>query len=135
MLGVHGILEQLISGEPRVDNQYSRVVRPEGNTKAQAMIDRYLVPVDAHWRGIGEIPLSGLGFRPEFAAYDAEKKHDVEITSGVENPGCLCGDVIKGKCAPPDCPMFGTACTPDSAVGPCMVSSEGSCAAYFKYSR
>jgi len=135
LLGVHGILEQLISGEPRVDNQYSRVVRPEGNKKAQTLIDRYLVPVDAHWRGIGVIPLSGLGLRPAFAAYDAEKKHDIEITAGVENPGCLCGDVIKGKCSPSDCPMFGTACTPDSAVGPCMVSSEGSCAAYFKYSR
>jgi hydrogenase expression/formation protein HypD len=135
LLGLAGILEQLLAGEARVDNQYSRVVRPEGNRKAQALMASYLEPVDAAWRGIGVIPGSGLGLREEFAAFDAEKKHGVPVTPGREPPGCRCGDVIKGKLKPPDCPIFATGCTPDKPIGPCMVSAEGSCAAYFKYSR
>ncbi len=135
LLGLAGILEQLVAGEARVDNQYSRVVRPEGNRKAQALMDKYLEPVDAVWRGVGTIPGSGLGLRAEFAAFDAEKKHGVEVAPGREPAGCRCGDVIKGKLKPPACPLFATGCTPDKPIGPCMVSAEGSCAAYFKYSR
>ena len=135
LLGLAGILEQLVAGEARVENQYSRVVRPEGNRKAQALMDKYLEPVDAAWRGIGIIPQSGLGLRAEYAAFDAEKKHGMRVEPGREPAGCLCGDVIKGKLKPPACPLFATGCTPDKPIGPCMVSAEGSCAAYFKYSR
>ena len=133
LYGVHGILGQVLKNEARVDNQYARVVRPEGNPKAQARIAQYLEPVDAVWRGIGVIPASGLGLRPEFAAYDAEKKFGMPVRPGRLHAGCRCGDVIKGKFRPTSCPLFATVCTPDSPVGPCMVSAEGTCAAYFKY--
>jgi len=133
LYGVHGILAQVLKGEARVENQYARVVRPDGNPKAQARIAKYLEPVDAVWRGIGVIPSSGLGLRPEFAAYDAEKKFGVEVRPGRQHAGCLCGEVIKGKLRPTACPLFGKVCNPDHPVGPCMVSAEGTCAAYFKY--
>ena len=133
LYGVHGILSQALKNEAHVDNQYARVVRPEGNPVAQARIAKYLEPVDASWRGLGVIPASGLGLRPEFAAYDAEKKLRVPVRSGRLHPGCLCGEVIKGKLRPTSCPLFGKACNPDHPVGPCMVSAEGTCAAYFKY--
>jgi len=135
LFGIEGILNQLVAGQARVENQYSRVVRPDGNRKAQALIDRFLTPVDAHWRGLGTLPASGLGLRPEYAAFDAEKKHGIAVQPGRAPAGCLCGDVIRGKNKPPDCPLFGTGCTPDDPVGPCMVSAEGSCAAYYKYLR
>jgi len=135
LFGIEGILNQLVAGQARVENQYSRVVKPDGNRKAQALIDRFLTPVDAHWRGLGTLPASGLGLRPEYAAFDAEKKHGIAVQPGRAPAGCLCGDVIRGKNKPPDCPLFGTGCTPDDPVGPCMVSAEGSCAAYYKYLR
>ena len=133
LMAIEGILKQLISGQYTVENQYSRVVKPEGNLKAQALIHTFLQPVDARWRGLGAVPASGLALRNDYAAYDAEKKHDIRIGAGREPAGCRCGDVIKGKIKPATCPLFGTACTPDHAIGPCMVSSEGSCAAYYKY--
>lgn len=135
LLGLDDILRQLVAGEASVVNQYSRVVRPGGNAKAQALMARYLEPADADWRGIGVIPASGLALRPEFETYDAAKKLSIAVAHGHVNPACLCGDVIKGKRKPPECPMFAGACTPDTALGPCMVSSEGTCAAYYKYSR
>lgn len=135
LYGLQGILEQIVAGESRVENQYSRVVRAEGNRKAQALFQKYLEPADAVWRGIGTLPLSGLGIREEFRSYDAAQRHGVTVKPGRESPGCICGDVIKGKSIPPDCPLFGTACVPEHAVGPCMVSSEGTCAAYYKYLR
>lgn len=134
LLGLCGILEQLARGEARVENQYSRVVRPGGNAKARGLMDRYLEPADVAWRGIGTIPRSGLRLRPAFAAYDAEHRFGVRVQPGREAPGCRCGDVIKGKLRPPACPLFGTACRPDHPIGPCMVSAEGTCAAWHKYS-
>lgn len=133
LLGIEGILAQLVAREARVDNQYSRVVRPEGNTKAQALMRHYLEASDAVWRGVGVIPGSGLSLRPEYASYDASVRHGIDVGPGLEPPGCRCGEVIKGQLQPSDCPLFGTRCRPESAVGPCMVSSEGSCAAHFKY--
>jgi hydrogenase expression/formation protein HypD len=133
LYGVNGILGQVLKNEARVENQYARVVRPEGNPKAQARIARYLEPVDAGWRGIGMIPSSGLGLRTEFSAYDAEKKFGVPVKPGRQHAGCLCGDVIKGKLRPTACGLFAKVCTPDHPIGPCMVSAEGTCAAYFKY--
>ena len=135
LLGIEGILRQRLAGEARVDNQYDRVVKPDGNPLAQALIDRYLEPVDAPWRGIGTIPASGLGLRSAFTGYDAARRFDLTVGEGRTRKGCRCGDVIKGKIKPSDCPLFASVCTPDNAIGPCMVSTEGTCAAHFKYSR
>lgn len=133
LYGVNGILAQVLAGESRVENQYARVVRPEGNLKAQERIAHYLEPVNAPWRGIGVLPASGLGLRPEFAEYDAARKFGVAVGGGHQHAGCRCGDVIKGKIRPPMCALFSKVCTPDNPIGPCMVSAEGTCAAYFKY--
>jgi hydrogenase expression/formation protein HypD len=135
LYGMQGILEQVTCGEAKVVNQYARVVTAGGNACAQAMMARYLEPVDAAWRGIGVLPASGLGLKPEYGRYDAERRHGVTVELGSENPACACGDVLKGKLRPPQCPLFGKACSPDHPVGPCMVSAEGTCSAYFKYTR
>lgn len=135
LLGIKGILAQVAAGKGFVENQYSRVVKPDGNARAREVMNRYLEPVDADWRGVGVIPVSGLGLKEEYAAFDAEKKFGITMGRGTPDPACMCGDVIKGKSLPPDCEMFGTGCTPDNPIGPCMVSSEGSCSAYYKYSR
>lgn len=133
LLGLNGILEQIAKGESRVDNQYSRVVRAEGNRQAQELMREYLLPGEAVWRGIGAMPDSGLILRDAYADFDAERRHGFAIQPGAHDPRCLCGDVIRGKCSPQECKMFGKACTPERPVGPCMVSAEGTCAAYFKY--
>ncbi len=133
LMGIEGLLRQVGAGEARVENQYSRVVRPGGNPRARRLIETYLEPADADWRGIGTIPGSGLAIREPFAAFDAARRHGVSTAGGREHPGCRCGDVVRGMLAPTDCPLFGTGCTPEHPVGPCMVSSEGSCAAYLKY--
>ncbi|NQU41137.1 MAG: hydrogenase formation protein HypD [Lentisphaerae bacterium] len=135
LLGLKGILTQLGSGIAEVDNQYSRVVTDAGNRRAQALMETYLEPADVSWRGIGVIPASGLALKAEWSRYDAEQRHNVRVEVGKMDPACRCGDVIKGIASPFDCPMFGNVCTPSSPFGPCMVSSEGSCAAYYKYSR
>jgi len=135
LLGIQSLLEQLADGEARVVNQYARVVKEEGNRKAQRVIADALEPIDAAWRGLGVIPGSGLAIRDSLAAFDAARKLGVSVTSRAPEPGCLCGDVLKGKILPDGCAMFGFACTPDHPVGPCMVSGEGSCAAYYRYAR
>jgi hydrogenase expression/formation protein HypD len=127
------LVRQIAEGEAMVENAYTRAVKPEGNSKALEAIDTVFEAADAEWRGIGTIPLSGLELKKEYAHLDALKKFDVELVSIPEPRGCRCGDVLKGLLIPPECPLFGARCTPASPVGPCMVSSEGSCAAYFKY--
>ncbi len=134
LYGLAGILEQAARGEAIVENRYARVVKPGGNQQAQALMAKYLQPVDAAWRGIGVIPASGLGLKPEYARFDAEKRYGVTVGLGSENRACRCGDVLKGKMRPPQCPLYATACTPEHPVGPCMVSAEGTCSAWFKYS-
>jgi hydrogenase expression/formation protein HypD len=101
--------------------------------KAQAILKEVFTPADAAWRGLGAIPGSGLGLADQYAAFDAEKGVPVEVEEAREPEGCLCGEVLKGKVAPSNCPLFGKACTPEDPVGACMVSSEGSCAAAYKY--
>jgi hydrogenase expression/formation protein HypD len=134
LLAVISILDQLAAGRPRVANEYARVVSPDGNPTARAVMDRVLEPKDAVWRGLGRIPKSGLAFRPAFAAADAEKKFGLTLgTETAELPGCRCGDVLKGLIEPPQCRLFGRACTPEQPHGPCMVSPEGSCLAFHKY--
>lgn len=135
LMGVEELLTQLVNGEHQVVNQYSRVVTRQGNRCAQAVMAKYLQPVAADWRGLGRLDASGLALRPEYAAFDAERRFGLAVRRGREPAGCRCGDVIKGKLRPAECPLFGKACTPSRPIGPCMVSSEGSCAAWFKYSR
>lgn len=120
-------------GRAEVVNLYRRVVRDEGNAKARAMLAEVFDPSDALWRGIGLIPGSGLEISDEYAAFDAKRDFGIEIKDCPPLPGCKCGEVLKGKLAPNLCPLFGKACTPAKPVGPCMVSTEGSCAAYYKY--
>lgn len=134
LFGVLGLVTRLAEGRAGVENQYSRVVKPEGNAKARAVIDEVLEPADAVWRGIGTIPGSGYRIRGQFKELDAGCRFDASVPEVVENPGCRCGDVLRGAIEPPDCGLFGSTCTPDRPIGPCMVSSEGSCAAHYKYS-
>ena len=120
-------------GRAEVVNAYTRVVSDAGNPKAVSIMYEVFEPADALWRGIGMIPGSGLVMRDEFAAFDAMKIFDLQLKDVPEIKGCRCGDVLKGKMSPDKCPLFGKTCTPASPVGPCMVSTEGSCAAYYKY--
>ncbi|GAB6095858.1 hydrogenase formation protein HypD [Desulfatiferula olefinivorans] len=130
--GILSVLEMLTNQTAQVINMYPRVVRADGNPHARDLIHRFFTPVDAAWRGIGIIPQSGLALRDEFKAFDAP----VLVTGASDLPkGCACGKVLKGTLTPPDCGLFGRACTPQTPIGPCMVSSEGSCAAYYRYER
>jgi hydrogenase expression/formation protein HypD len=133
MHGVEMLVRQVVEGRSEVEIQYSRFVTWEGNLKAQALLQEVFRPVDAAWRGIGVIPHSGLEIVDKYAAFDAAKVMAVEVEQSMEPAGCRCGEVLKGKLAPLDCPLFGKVCTPESPVGACMVSSEGSCAAAYKY--
>lgn len=133
------VLAQISEGRAEVENQYSRVVRPEGNRRALAAMDAVFEPRESfEWRGLGEIDRSGMRIRDRFAAFDAERKFgigygSVRARAPAEIEGCRCGDVVKGALKPPACPLFGTVCTPQTPVGALMVSSEGSCAAYYQY--
>jgi hydrogenase expression/formation protein HypD len=135
---VNGILmtvRQLEAGTFNVENAYSRAVTYEGNRAAQAMINKVYSPIDRNWRGIGTIPLSGWGLRPEFAAFDAERRFDVGHIQTRESELCIAGQVLQGVKKPSDCPAFGIQCTPQTPLGAPMVSSEGTCNAYFRYGR
>ncbi len=127
------LLLQAARGEARLENAYERAVRPEGNPKAREIMRQYFVLRDDDWRGLGNIPGSGLMLRDEYEAFDAEKRFSVEVKDAPEPAGCRCGSVIRGKEDPACCPLFGKVCTPEDPVGPCMVSSEGACAAAFRY--
>lgn len=127
------IVRQHNEGRAVVEIQYRRAVRPEGNPVARSYIDRYFEPVNARWRGIGDVPESGLALREEYAAYDAQHRFTVDVAPNQKRKGCSCGEVLKGLKLPYECALFGKACTPVHPVGPCMVSTEGSCAAYYRY--
>ena len=131
--GVAMLARQVGAGEAKVEIQYSRIVKKEGNAKARAILYEVFEPCDARWRGIGVIPGSGLGIREEYAAFDAARQLPVIVEEPREHQGCLCGEILKGKVTPKECPLFRTACTPENPVGACMVSSEGTCAAEYKY--
>jgi len=131
--GIVMLLERIRRGEPAVEIQYKRVVRPEGNPQARRMVEEVFRPVDARWRSIGVIPASGLGLAEGWEEFDGSRRFPVEVPPARENPACRCGDVLMGAALPSDCPLFGEACLPESPLGPCMVSSEGTCAAHFKY--
>jgi hydrogenase expression/formation protein HypD len=133
LAGILVILDMIAENKPAVVNAYPRVVRPEGNEAARKLMDEIYEPCDAVWRGIGTLPMSGLALRPAYAKFDAAVKYGLAVDMAEMPTGCSCGSVLKGMVRPDACPLFGKACTPDHPVGPCMVSSEGSCAAYFKY--
>ncbi|MBN2188037.1 MAG: hydrogenase formation protein HypD [Chitinispirillaceae bacterium] len=133
LAGILSILEMLSEGAPSVRNIYPRVVKKEGNAAARTLIDETYAPADAVWRGMGVLPASGLRLRQRYADYDAALKYGLTVDKDEMPRGCSCGEVLKGRCRPDGCALFGKTCTPDHPVGPCMVSSEGSCAAYFKY--
>lgn len=127
------IADQLKDGRAQVELQYSRGVRPAGNSTAMSLLADVFEPCDADWRGLGNIPGSGLALREEFRAHDAAQRFEVDVSWSREPKGCICGAVLTGMKTPRDCPMFGATCTPEHPVGPCMVSSEGTCAAYHLY--
>lgn len=131
--GVAMLLECIVEERMGSFVQYTRVVKPGGNKRAWDMLLRVFDVADAEWRGLGVIPNSGLALKPEFAAFDAARKYDLPEMEPVQLPKCRCGDVLKGLIHPPECPFFGNECTPRNPLGPCMVSSEGSCAARYKY--
>jgi hydrogenase expression/formation protein HypD len=119
--------------EPVIENEYTRAVDPGGNPVARAVMERVFEPCDADWRGLGVIPGSGLALREQYAAFDAARRFAVDPGETLEPNGCRCGDVLRGVLDPAECALFGQRCTPESPVGACMVSSEGSCAARYRY--
>lgn len=131
--GILALVRQLEEGRAEVENVYERNVTFEGNKPAQAVINQVFQLQDRKWRGIGEIPLSGWGLRPEFAAFDAEQKFDVASIRPEESAICISGLILQGLKKPSECPAFGTDCTPEHPLGATMVSSEGACAAYYQY--
>jgi hydrogenase expression/formation protein HypD len=131
--GILLLVEQVENGRAEVQIQYTRGVHPEGNPAALRVMDEVFVPCDSPWRGLGSIPGSGLSIREKYSRHDAAKKFDIEVPAAKEPPGCRCAEILRGAAKPPDCKLFRKSCTPRTPVGPCMVSSEGTCAAYFKY--
>ncbi len=134
LLGVAELVQQVLDRRPRVANLYASVVRPAGNRHAQELIARFLEPVATRWRGLGVIPDSGLGLRAAWAHRDASTI-EVAVPEPREPQGCRCGEVLKGVVEPPACPLFARTCTPDTPLGACMVSSEGTCAAWYRHDR
>ncbi len=131
--GILKLVEMLEDGRNEVDNAYARVVRLDGNSEAQKIITDVFEVIEKEWRGIGEIPASGLGIRAEYAAFDAEKKFKLSPHKSTMSNGCIAGEILRGTKKPPQCPHFGTNCHPLNPMGAPMVSSEGACAAYYHY--
>ena len=130
---IAALVHAAVTQTPTVVNSYGRSVRPGGNPVAQAMMTRVFEIGPAMWRGFGEIPASGLTLRETFAPCDAARRFPIEIEPAEKPTACRCGEVLRGLIAPTECPLFRRVCTPRNPVGPCMVSAEGACAAYFKY--
>ncbi len=133
--GILMVIRQLEQGRAEVENQYSRIVRREGNRPAQELIARVFMVAERKWRGIGEIPMSGLKLRPEFRDHDAEAVFDTGEIHVDEPPQCISGIILQGLKKPDECPAFGRECTPQNPLGATMVSSEGACSAYYAYAR
>jgi len=129
------LVEMIKNGKAEVRNEYSRVVRDEGNPKALRVMNDVFKPCDVEWRGFPTIPGSGLELRQGFNQYDARKKFNIKIKPVKEPAGCRCGDILKGLIYPDECPLFAKVCNPKKPVGPCMVSGEGACAIVYKYGR
>lgn len=132
---IYLLLKQILNGKAQTINGYTRLVLEEGNVKAREIMAEYFEPVDVSWRGFGLVPQSGLALRREYSFYDARVRFPVKIPESSPPRGCACGSVLKGKISPPECLLFAKGCNPFHPVGPCMVSSEGACAAYYQYER
>lgn len=133
LIALISLLEQIDVGRAEVTNNYRSVVKSEGNVAAQKILSQVYEVAEVEWRGMGMIPASGLRMRDEFAAFDIERVEPVKIERIVKKTACRCGEVLRGIINPTECPLFGKACQPLHAIGPCMVSVEGVCAAWFKY--
>ncbi|MFG0248080.1 MAG: hydrogenase formation protein HypD [Phycisphaeraceae bacterium JB051] len=133
--GLARLTQQVVAGKAELVNDYPQVVKPGGNPTALALLDEIYDTCDASWRGLGVIPDSGMMLKDEFDQFNAAKRFNLDFIDTPEPAGCLCGDVIKGMATPAQCKLFGKACTPINPIGPCMVSSEGTCQAWFKYNR
>ncbi len=133
--GVNMLLRQLIDGRAEVESEYKAVVKPEGNVKARKLLEETFEVSDTPWRGLGVIARSGLVLADEFADFDAERRFDISIPTEEPVTDCRCGDVMRGVIEPEECALFARTCRPESPVGPCMVSSEGVCAAHYRYER
>jgi len=128
------IIKMIENKQPKVVNEYTRVVKPEGNLKAKSLLERVFIIEDANWRGIGSVPQSGLAIAKEFEQYDAFKKFEVDIEESIDiHLNCKCHEIMLGNLLPTDCPLFMKKCTPDHPVGPCMVSHEGTCSIFARY--
>jgi hydrogenase expression/formation protein HypD len=135
LLGLAKICEQIARGKPAVDSVYGLAVSPQGNTVAQHIIDTFFEPCDGPWRGLGCIPQGSLKIREQYAVFDAQRRFGIDQMPKEEPAGCVCGQVLCGLIEPSQCGLFGKKCTPDRPVGPCMVSTEGACAAWYKYQK
>jgi hydrogenase expression/formation protein HypD len=133
LLCIDKLVEQIENAQPTVEIAYLRGVKPEGNRKALQLMEKVFELGEANWRGIGTVPQSGLNIRRKYEHFDADRAFSVSLKPPKEPKGCRCGDVVRGAATPPECKLFGKACSPESPVGPCMVSSEGACAAYYQY--
>ena len=133
--GLSEICHQLSAGKAELKSMYSAVVTEKGNTAAQQIVNDYFEPVDGLWRGLGKIEKSTLALKDSYSQFDAFKRFGISEEPSEELKGCRCGEVLCGLIEPPECALFGRACTPREPIGPCMVSSEGACAAWFKYGR
>lgn len=133
LLCISMLVAQIERGQPGVEIAYRRAVHPQGNQQALRLIEKVFDICPATWRGIGSVPDSGLKLKQEYQVFDAERVFHIHQEESREPPGCLCGDILRGVKVPLDCKLFNTACTPEHPVGPCMVSSEGTCAAYYHY--
>lgn len=129
------LVKQIENNDPKVEIQYKRIVKPEGNIKAQQMLDEVFEYGDDWWRGLGVLKNSGLKIREKYAMHDSEKMIEVEVEPTKEPKGCICGEILRGVKSPKDCKLFATVCNPSNPVGACMVSNEGSCAAQYLYNR
>jgi hydrogenase expression/formation protein HypD len=131
--GIAMIMRQLHEGRAEIENAYKRSVMEDGNPAARAVIEEVFDTCTATWRGLGDIPGSGYCLRPEYSAFDAVKRFQPVVEPTIEPKGCRCGDVLRGIITPKECPLFRRVCNPENPLGPCMVSSEGTCSAYFRY--
>jgi hydrogenase expression/formation protein HypD len=139
LMTIYMLLKQIAKGRTEVENEYTRLVRPEGNPKARELISEVFETSDAYWRGIGKIPNSGLEIRPKYSEFNAKIKYKkiletINCEPQTDSSGCICGAILRGLKEPRDCKLFNKKCTPDNPVGACMVSSEGACGIAAKFS-
>jgi len=133
--GVISLLDMIKNQDISIKNGYTSAVRDGGNIRAMEIINSVFDITDSEWRGLGIVPGSGLSIKDKYSSFDAGKKFDVAVPPSKEHPGCRCGDLLRGLILPPECPLFDKGCSPEHAIGPCMVSSEGPCSAYYRYWR